>query len=326
MLKFSLLGHGHIGKVHRQAIEETEGAKLVSIIDPVVPEEEPDVPFYQTLESFLNADTETDVVVIATPNGLHRDHAVRCLNAGKHVLIEKPIALNTAFAEEIIALAEEKGLRVFSSMQLRFSPPVSYVRQLLENGSLGEVYMVNIQCYWNRNRNYYKTREWHGTQDMDGGVLFTQFSHFIDILNYWFEEVECKSASFFNFNHQGITDFPDSGKVDFKAGTAEGNMIFTTSVFEQNYESGIVIIAEKGTIKIGDQYLNEMKYCNLRNVVCPQNNLSTTVKNFHPNAIREIVEAVSEDRPSTLDGHHAVRLVKFIEDAYKLSGMDLPVI
>lgn len=323
MLKFSLLGYGHIGKVHRQAIEETEGAELVSIIDMnLQDDEELGVPMYKTLESFLNTDTETDIVIIATPNGLHREHAIRCLNAGKHVLIEKPIALSTERAQEILSVAESKGLRIFSSMQLRFSPPVSYVKKLLENGSLGEVYMINIQCYWNRNKNYYKTREWHGTQEMDGGVLFTQFSHFIDIVNYWFDDVACKNSSFYNFNHQGITDFPDSGKIDFKAGTAEGNMIFTTSVFEQNYESSITIIAEKGTIKVGDQYLNELKYSNLKNVVCAQNNLSTTVKNFHPKAIQEIVEALEENRSSVLDGIHAVRLVKFIEESYELSGIN----
>lgn len=323
MLKFSILGYGHIGKVHRQAIEETEGAELVSIIDMNLQDENTGVHTYKTLESFLNTDKQTDIVIVATPNGLHREHAIRCLNAGKHVLIEKPMALHTERAKEILAVAESKGLRVFSSMQLRFSPPVSYVKKLIENNSLGEIYMVNIQCYWNRNKNYYKTREWHGTQEMDGGVLFTQFSHFIDIVNYWFDDVECTNSSLYNFNHQGITEFADSGKLDFKADGAEGNMIFTTSTFETNYESSIIIIAEKGTLKIGDQYLNELKYSNLKNVVCSQSNLSTTVKNFHPKAIREIVEAIEEQRSSVLDGHHAIRLVKFIEDSYKLADKDL---
>ena len=319
MLKFSLLGYGHIGRVHKQAIEDTEGAELVSIIDMNLQNEDLGIKTYTTLESFLSTDTETDVVIIATPNGLHREHAIRCLNAGKHVLIEKPIALNAERAQEILTVAKSKGLRVFSSMQLRFSPPVSYVKQLLENGCLGEIYMVNINCYWNRNKNYYKTREWHGTQDMDGGVLFTQFSHFIDIVNFWFDDVECINSSFFNFNHQGITEFADSGKLDFTADGAQGNMIFTTSTFDINYESSIVVIAEKGTLKIGDQYLNELKYSNLKNVVCSEKNLSTTVKNFHPKAIEEIIEALAGNRGSVLDGHHAVQLVKFIEDSYKLA-------
>lgn len=314
MLKISLLGFGHIGRVHKNAIDETEGVELVSIIDIDYEDEESPIPIYKTLESFLTEDKDTDLVVIATPNGLHRDHAIRCLKAGKHVLIEKPIALTTEHAQEILQAAEKYGRRVFSSMQLRFSPPVSYVKTLLENNSLGEIYLVNIHCYWNRNKNYYMTREWHGTNLMDGGVLFTQFSHFVDVLNYWFEETKCTASAFYNFNHQGITEFADSGKLDFKANEAMGSMIFTTSTFEKNYKSGIVIIAEKGTIEIGDQYLNELKYSNLKNVVCSKN-MSTEIKNFHPVALAEIRDALSENRDSVLDGEHAVRLVKFIEEA-----------
>lgn len=162
------------------------------------------------------------------------------------------------------------------------------------------------------------TREWHGTNLMDGGVLFTQFSHFIDILNFWFDETKCTNAAFFNFNHQGITEFADSGKLDFTANEAVGSMIFTTSTYEKNYKSGIVIIAEKGTIEIGDQYLNELKYSNLKNVVCSKS-MSTEVKNFHPNSYVEIIEALNENRASVLDGAHAVRLVKFIVEANQLA-------
>lgn len=320
MLKFSLLGYGHIGKVHKQAIEETKGAELVSIIDLVLQKEEVEIPVYASLDAFLQNDTETDVVVIATPNGLHKSHAIQCLKGGKHVLIEKPIALNSADAKEILEVAEQTGKRVFSSMQLRFSPPVSFVKTLLENNSLGKVYMVNIHCYWNRNKNYYNTREWHGSNEMDGGVLFTQFSHFIDIVNYWFEETKCTHASFYNFNHQGITEFADSGKLDFKADEAIGSMIFTTSTFEKNFKSGIEIIAEKGTIEIGDQYLNELKFSNLKNVVCSKN-LSTETRNFHPKAMEEIVQALAENRPSALDGKYAVRLVEFIEGAHKIGNV-----
>src|SRR5690606_6959843 len=325
MLKFSILGLGHIGRIHKNAIELTEGAELISIIDTQDIEPESGVKTYHTLEKFLLEDKETDIVVIATPNGLHRDHAVRCLKAGKHVLIEKPIALTTSQATEILETAKKAGKRVFSSMQLRFSPPVKYVKKLIENNGLGEVYMVNIQCYWNRNKNYYKTREWHGTNEMDGGVLFTQFSHFIDIVNFWFEDVRCTSSSFFNFNHQDVTEFPDSGKLDFTADGAQGNMVFTTSVFEKNYESNITIIAEKGTIKIGDQYLNELKYSNLKNIVCSQQNLSTETKNFHPKAYEEITGAMKENRASLLDGKYAIGLVEFIEKAYELSEKDLSV-
>lgn len=317
MKNFSILGYGHIGRVHQQAIEETENAQLISVIDFNLPE---DLPFkgYSTLESFLNEDQETDVVVIATPNGLHREHAIRCLKAGKNVLIEKPIALTVEDITEILKVADEKKLRVFSSMQLRFSPVVQYVKNLIDNNSLGKVFMVNINCYWNRNKNYYKLREWHGNQEMDGGVLFTQFSHFVDIMNFWFDEVICTNSKSFNFTHQEVTEFDDSGFVDFTADGAIGHMIYTTSVFNKNFESNITLIAEKGTIKIGDQYLNQMIYSDLKNVCC-SNKISTEQKNFHPNAIAEISDALIRHNESLLDGKYAVNLVKFISDANHLA-------
>ncbi len=318
MKNFSILGYGHIGRVHLQAIEEAENAQLISVIDFNLPE---DLPFksYSTLESFLKEDKETDVVIIATPNGLHREHAVRCLKAGKNVLIEKPIALTVEDVTEILKVADEKKLRVFTSMQLRFSPVVQYVKNLIENNSLGNIFMVNINCYWNRNKSYYKLREWHGNQEMDGGVLFTQFSHFVDILNYWFDEVVCTNSRSYNFTHQDITEFDDSGNIDFLANNAIGNMIYTTSVFNKNFESSITIIAEKGTIKVGDQYLNQMVYSDLKNVCC-SNKISTDQKNFHPNAITEISDALLRHNESLLDGKYAVNLVQFISDANRIAA------
>lgn len=324
MLKFSLLGYGHIGKVHKKAIEETQGADLVAIIDKKIEGENLNIPTYVSLESFLENDTETDIVVIATPNGKHHKHAIQCLKAGKHVLIEKPIALSTDEAKEIIETAKKFNKRVFSSMQLRFSPPVRFVKQLLENNRLGEIYMVNIHCYWNRNKNYYQVRDWSGSKSMDGGVLFTQFSHFIDILNYWFEHTKCTHASLFNFNHQGITEFADSGRLDFEADEAKGNMVFSISTFEKNYKSGITVLAEKGTIEIGDQYLNQLVYCNMQEEIDTAEH-STEIKNFHPYAMTEIVEALNENRPSVLDGQYAVNLVKFIEDVHLIAEKKLEI-
>jgi len=318
MKNFSILGFGHIGKVHQQAILESENAQLISIIDFNLPSDL-NVKTYSTLEGFLSEDTETDVVVIATPNGLHYEHALRCLKAGKNIFIEKPMALNVSEAQEIIEFAKSKNLRVFSSMQLRFSPVVQYVKKLLENNALGKIHMVNIQCYWNRNKNYYKLREWHGTEAMDGGVLFTQFSHFVDIINFWFDEVECLASRSFNLTHQDVTEFDDSGYVDFKANEAVGHMIYTTSVFNKNFESNITIIAEKGTIKIGDQYLNQMIYSDLKNVCCSKN-VSTEQKNFHPEAIQEVADALIRNNESILDGEHAINLVKFISAANKFAN------
>ena len=313
MKNFSILGFGHIGKVHEQAIRLSENANLVGVIDFNLPSDL-DVKGYTALETFLNEDTETDVVVIATPNGLHREHAIRCLKGGKNVLIEKPLALTTEDAKEILAVANEKNLRVFSSMQLRFSPVVQYVKKLVDNNALGKIHLINIQCYWNRNKAYYKMREWHGTNELDGGVLFTQFSHFVDIINYWFGEVNCVYSKSFNFNHNDVTEFDDSGFVEFTADEAVGHMTYTTSVFNKNFESTISIIAEKGTLKIGGQYINEMLYSDLKNICCSQK-VSTEQKNFHTELINEVSDALMRNNESILDAKHAIGLVNFIETA-----------
>lgn len=318
MKNFSILGFGHIGRVHQQAIKEAENAQLISVIDSNLPEGL-SVKGYSTLEAFLIEDDVTDVVVIATPNGLHKEHAVRCLRAGKNVLIEKPIALTVEDTVEILKVAIEENLRVFTSMQLRFSPVVQYVKDLITNNSLGKIFMVNINCYWNRNNDYYKLREWHGSHKMDGGVLFTQFSHFIDILNFWFDEVKCTTSKSYNFTHSGVTAFDDSGCLNFIANDAIGNMIYTTSVYNRNFESTITIISENGTIKIGDQYLNQLIYSDLKNDELNSLNISTEQKNFHSNAIAEVANALLNNNESLLDGKNALNLVKFITDANSMA-------
>ncbi len=137
-------------------------------------------------------------------------------------------------------------------------------------------------------------------------------------MNFWFDEVICTNSKSFNFTHQEVTEFDDSGCVDFTADGAIGHMIYTTSVFNKNFESNITLIAEKGTIKIGDQYLNQMIYSDLKNVCC-SNKISTEQKNFHPNAIAEISDALIRHNESLLDGKYAVNLVKFISDANHLA-------
>ncbi|ANI89829.1 oxidoreductase [Arachidicoccus ginsenosidimutans] len=309
-MNFSIIGFGHIGKIHKAAIEQTANARLISVVEHLALQEN-DVLHYASLDDFLQKDSETEIVCIATPNGLHAQQAIQCLNAGKHVIVEKPLALNTKDAEEMLRVAQVNNRRVFSFLQLRFSPAVNFVKRLIDNHHLGKIYLLNIQCYWNRNEAYYKSREWHGSRAMDGGVLFTQFSHFIDAINYWFGEAKCISSRTFNFNHS-FTEFSDSGIVDFSANNVAGSFTFTTSTFNKNFESGIIIIAEKGTIKIGDQYLNQIKYADLAENISLEN-ISTEQKNFHSEAIADVIDSLQNHAASVLDGSNALPLIRFIE-------------
>ena len=143
--------------------------------------------------------------------------------------------------------------------------------------------MVQVNCYWNRDKRYYTKGNWHGTKDLDGGTLFTQFSHFIDILFWLFGDVENIRAQFRSFSHADLTDFEDSGIVSFDfVGGGMGCLNFSTSVWNENLESSITIIGEKGTVKVGGQYMNEVEMCNIRDYNMPTLPSSNSPNDYGP--------------------------------------------
>jgi len=311
MFKIILVGLGQIGRLHLKTISQLADFDVVAVIEP---REVPcDFIRYASIEECSNHRQEADLYVIATPNGLHYRQAKELLNSGKNVLIEKPAALYKNQVEELTKLAKEKHLRLFSSLQLRFSPVVAYVKKLIDDGSLGEIFMLSVECFWNRNQDYYQKTCWHGTKNMDGGVLFTQFSHFVDIIHSFLGKVELLNSSSKNFTHQDCTDFPDSGILQFKAGNTLGSMIYTTSAYEKNFDSSLTIIAEKGTVKIGGQYMNQLLYHHVEGICKPEFNLS--FHEFHKNLYENILYSIKNNIPSVADAENSIHTIGFIEQA-----------
>src|SRR5438552_9448802 len=217
-IKFAVVGCGHIGKRHAEIITQLPEAVLTALIDIKQPSllniQQFDVPFFCSLHDFLQSKIETDVINIATPNGLHAQQSIECLASGRHVVIEKPMALSVADAENIISTAGKFGKQVFIVKQNRYSPPVVLLKKIVDNNILGEIYSVQLNCFWNRDERYYlsagrhnKKDNWHGTKNMDGGTLFTQFSHFIDIFYWLFGDIKNISSSLRSFNHKHLTEF-----------------------------------------------------------------------------------------------------------------------
>ena len=136
---------------------------------------------------------------------------------------------------------------------------------------MGKIYMVQLNCYWNRDERYYQKGNWHGTAQLDGGTLFTQFSHFIDIMYWLFGDITNIRGNFRDFSHQQLTDFEDSGFVsfDFVQG-GMGSINYSTSVWNKNLESSITIIGENGTVKVAGQYMNEVTYCDIKDYTMPE--------------------------------------------------------
>ena len=273
-LKFAVIGLGHIGKRHAEMVRRQPDCELVAGCD-VQPKSALDVQddfsFYEGVDQMLAAHPEVDVVCICTPNGLHASQALQALEAGHHVIIEKPMALTRADGEAVLHKALELGKQVFCVMQNRYSPPSIWLKDLVSSGVLGKIHMVQVNCFWNRDDRYYSKIPWKGTMDLDGGTLFTQFSHFIDIVYWLFGDMGEFNARFADFNHAHNTAFEDSGLVTFefvKGGL--GTLQFSTAVAETNFESSLTIIAERGTVKVGGQYMNEVEYCNIQDYEMPE--------------------------------------------------------
>lgn len=333
-IKFAVVGCGHIGKRHAEMISRNNESELVALID-VKPQsslgvETHKVPFFSSLESFLQTGTEVDVVNIASPNGLHAAQAMQCLDAKKHVVIEKPMALNKQDAEKVIFKALHMHKHVFAVMQNRYSPPSVWIKDLIESGKLGQIYMVQLNCYWNRDNRYYKADNWHGTKDLDGGTLYTQFSHFIDIMYWLFGDIQNISAKFNDFNHKDLTDFEDSGFVSFDfVNGGMGCINYSTSVWNQNLESSMTIVAENGSVKIGGQYMNEVEYCHIKDYTLPELAPTNPGNDYgaykgsaqnHHYVIENVVDVLKGRAPITTNALEGLKVVDIIERIYALKA------
>ena len=327
-IRFAVLGCGHIGSRHADMIVANDSCELVAIADTnpaikAVTEEKYGTRFFSSLDELLAQPGIADVINIATPNALHAPQAIAAIEAGYHVVIEKPVALTAADCQSIINVAEQHGRKVFCVMQNRYSPAVRWLHKLVQQGGLGDIYMVDVHCYWNRDRRYYTPDKWQGSKDLDGGTLFTQFSHYIDILYWLFGDITDIEARFANHNHEGLIDFEDSAMVHFNF--VNGGMCsfnYSTSVWDKNMESTLVIIGSKGTVKIGGQYMDSLEYYhagsdNLQESISSQTTLNEAKAN-HRYVIQNVVDVLTGKADITTTALEGMKIVDMIERIYAL--------
>ncbi len=330
-IQFAVIGCGHIGKRHAEMIVRNPYAALGALID-IKPKEalgldQYNVPFFDSPEAFFASGINAEVINIATPNGLHAQQAIACLEAGKHVVIEKPIALRKTDAESIILKARSTGKQVFCVMQNRYSPPSVWIKEMIESGRMGKIFMVHLDCFWNRDERYYKPGNWHGTKELDGGTLFTQFSHFIDIMYWLFGDIANIRTRVNSFSHGHLTAFEDCGSAifDFKKG-GMGTINFSTCAWDKNMESSITVLAEHGAIKIGGQYMDELRYCHVKDYTPPQLAPSNPGNDYgaykgsaanHHFVIDNVVEVLNNKNNITTNAYEGMMVVDIIERIYQ---------
>jgi len=333
-VKFAVLGTGYIGKRHAEMIVRDPRAELVAMIDIRSQEEcgaaQYNVPFFRTYDDFLAANIDADVVNICTPNGLHAQQAIQVLDSKRHVIVEKPMGLTKESCERVIFKSLQMSRHVFCVMQNRYSPPSKWIKQIVSDGVLGNIHMVQLNCYWNRDDRYYKKEGWKGTADLDGGTLFTQFSHFIDIMYWLFGDIDNIQGKFADFTHKHSTAFEDSGFVSFDfINGGMGCLNYSTAVAGQNLESSLTIVGSKGSVKIGGQYMNEVEICNIEGYEMPELEESAPANDYgthkgsaqnHHFVIENVIDTLQGKATSTTNALEGLKVVEIIERIYKVRG------
>jgi predicted dehydrogenase len=336
-IKFAVIGAGHIGKRHAEMIRREEEAELVAMVDVRSKEAcdaiDFEVPFFETVEDLIASGIEFDVMNVCTPNGFHATQSITGLTAKKHIVCEKPMGLTKDSCEKVIFKSLQVNKQVFCVMQNRYSPPSVWIKELIESGKMGEIFMVQLNCYWNRDERYYKQGGWKGTKDLDGGTLFTQFSHFIDIMYWLFGDIDNIQGKFADFTHQDSTDFEDSGFVSFDfVDGGMGSINYSTAVANQNLESSITIIGKNGSVKIGGQYMNEVEVCNIKDYEMPELAPTNPGNDYgaykgsaanHNFVIKNVIDTLKDRTSATTNALEGMKVVEIIERIYKVRNEQL---
>ena len=335
MRKFAIIGCGRIAERH--ALQISHVANLVAVCDIDIEKARIlantyNVAYFDNVETMLLALPEIEIVSICTPNYLHAEHSILALNHGKHVLCEKPLAIHVADAQNMIEAAELNHKKLFVVKQNRYNPPIVALKSLLNDNKLGKINSFQINCFWNRPDEYYIS-SWKGKKELDGGTLFTQFSHFIDLLYWLLGDVKSVKATISNFQHDKI-NIEDAGLVLFEmASGAIGTMNYNVNAYKKNMEGSITLFGEKGTIKIGGQYLNTIEYQSIEGQHIDVNELGNPANDYgfyqgsmsnHDKVYENLLKALDDAETQFASAYEGMKTVEIIEMIFKAASINKP--
>jgi UDP-N-acetyl-2-amino-2-deoxyglucuronate dehydrogenase len=328
-LRFAVIGIGNIGKKHVESISGITAAKLVAVcdIDPDkndVSIKAKNIKFYTDYKQLIDLQG-IDIVCIATPHGLHAQMAIDCMRAGKHVIVEKPMALNSTDCDLMNEVSNQTNKKLFVVKQNRFNLPIIATSEAIEKKKLGQIYLIQCNVFWNRGEEYYSESDWRGINNLEGGALYTQVSHFIDLFILWFGDINEANTIIDTLHHKIEIEDTGVSSIRFKSGIL-GTLAWTNNVYNKNFEGSITIIGEKGTIKIGGKYLNEIEYWDVKSYPKPINgDLIEKVNDYgtyqgsssnHNKMFIEIIGNFIESRKGVVEGNEGKQTIIATELIY----------
>ena len=261
-IRIALVGCGRISRNHFDAFERIEELELAGVCDVIESRAREagtrgNVPWFTSYAKMLE-DVACDAVAICTPSGLHPAHGIMAAKAGKHVVCEKPMAINLTSADELVQACDDANVQLFVVKQNRLNPPIQLLKRALDKGRFGRLYMANTTVRWTRPQEYYDQAPWRGTWEFDGGAFMNQASHYVDLLQWLAGPVESVTAKTATLARRIEAEDSGAAILRFRSG-ALGVIEVTMLTYPRNLEGSITLLGETGTVKIGGSAVNRVE-------------------------------------------------------------------
>ncbi len=327
-VRFALVGCGRISANHFSALQQHRSrAELVAVCDnqPQHLQRAADATGargYSSLEALL-AGTDADVVVLATPSGLHPRQAMAAAQAGRHVVSEKPMATKWDEGMEMVRVCRQAGVKLFVVKQNRLNTTLQRVKQAVDQGRFGRVYLVNVNVFWTRPQSYYDEAPWRGRWDLDGGAFLNQASHYVDMVDWLLGPVDSVHAYTATLARE--IEAEDTGVMSLrlrKGGLASINVTMLT--YGKNLEGSITILGERGTVRVGGVAVNRIEHWEFDQPqpedaqVLDANYSAPSVYGLgHPLYYDNVISTLRGEVQAEVDGYEGLRSLEVVIAAYR---------
>jgi UDP-N-acetyl-2-amino-2-deoxyglucuronate dehydrogenase len=330
MIRFGLLGCGRIAKRHSELLGggHIDRASLVAVCDPVRARADAvaskfGVSAIYDINDFL-ARKDIDAVAVLTPSGMHPAHVIACAKAGKHVVVEKPMALRLQDADDMIRACDEAGVKLFIVKQNRFNVPVVKAREALDAGRFGRLILGTVRVRWCRDQGYYDQDAWRGTWAYDGGVLTNQASHHVDMLEWFFGDVVSVHARAITALAKIETEDTAVATLKFRNG-ALGIIEATTAARPTDIEGSLSILGEKGTVEIAGFAVNQIRHWRFVDELASDRDVTEKFSVNPPNVYgfghqayyQHVIDCLVNQRAALVDGLEGRKSLELISALYE---------
>ncbi len=325
--RFAVVGCGRISQKHFDALEKhADRAELVAVCDNqserlAAAVETTGASGYQSLSEILS-ETDTDVVVLTTPSGLHPNQAIQIAETGRHVMTEKPMATRWQDGVRMVEACDKAGVHLFVVKQNRRNATLQLLKRAVDRKRFGRIYMVNINVFWTRPQAYYDQDAWRGTWEFDGGALMNQASHYVDLLDWIIGPVESIQAYTGTLARDIQVEDSAVMNIRWRSG-AMGSMNVTMLTYPKNLEGSITIIGENGTVKVGGVAVNEIQHWEFAEPheddekVKDVSYETTSVYGFgHPLYYDNVIKTLCGEAKPETDGREGLRSLEMLIAAY----------